>query len=57
MLLVHGDPHRYRLDHAWSGVPNFTRLETYATRDSDRWVLITIDPSRRDVFTFESKRT
>ncbi|MGH8975940.1 MAG: hypothetical protein ACRD0C_22360, partial [Acidimicrobiia bacterium] len=55
VVLVHGDTHRFRIDHPWSDVDNFTRVETYATTQSDRWVLCTVDPSSSRVFSFSSK--
>ena len=55
VVLVHGDTHSYKLDHPWSDVDNFTRLETYATTRSDRWVLASVNPSSSSVFSFSSK--
>ncbi len=56
VVLVHGDTHNFQIDHPWSDVDNFTRVETYATTQSDRWVLARVDPSSSSVFTFSSKR-
>jgi len=55
VVLVHGDTHTFRIDHPWSDVANFTRVETYATTQSDRWVLATVNPSSSSVFSFSSK--
>jgi len=52
VVLVHGDTHKYKLDHPWSTVPNFTRLETYAGTQSNKWVRATVDPSSKEVFSF-----
>lgn len=49
VVLVHGDTHVHRLDHPWSDVPKFTRLETYATTQSNRWVKATVDPASSSV--------
>jgi hypothetical protein len=55
VVLVHGDTHNFQIDHPWSDVDNFTRVETYATTQSDRWVLATVNPSSSSVFSFSSK--
>jgi hypothetical protein len=55
VVLVHGDTHNFQIDHPWSDVRNFTRVETYATTQSDRWVLATVNPSSSSVFSFSSK--
>jgi hypothetical protein len=55
VVLVHGDTHSFQIDHPWSDVGNFTRVETYATTQSDRWVLATVNPSSSSVFSFTSK--
>jgi hypothetical protein len=52
VVLVHGDTHKFKLDHPWSSVPNFTRLETYAGTQSTKWVRATVDPSSEKVFSF-----
>jgi hypothetical protein len=52
VALVHGDTHKYRIDHPWSSLPNFTRVETYAGTQSNKWVRATIDPSSAKVFSF-----
>ena len=52
VVLVHGDTHKYKIDHPWSTLPNFTRVETYAGTQSNKWVRATIDPSSAKVFSF-----
>ncbi|HYT38272.1 MAG TPA: hypothetical protein VEN99_02110, partial [Acidimicrobiia bacterium] len=52
VVLVHGDTHTFRIDHPWSGVPNFTRVETYGTGGTSRWIRATVDPSKANVFSF-----
>ncbi len=54
VLLVHGDSHRFTLDHPWSkqGVPNFTRLETFGS-PTVGWVRVRVDPDSAVVFAFE----
>ncbi|MGH2652094.1 MAG: hypothetical protein ACRDHK_12910, partial [Actinomycetota bacterium] len=56
VVLVHGDTHHFHIDHPWSDRDNFTRVETYAVDDSDRWVLGTVDPKSSSVFSFRSMR-
>ncbi len=60
VALVHGDGHRYRLDHPLldsSGVPvpNLVRLETFGTPDVS-WVLATVDARDPQVFRFDIRR-
>jgi hypothetical protein len=77
VVLVHGDTHVYRIDkggwadgdgtmqHAWTGVSNFTRVETYASGvaspqsstppEPKRWIRATVDPSDPAVFTFTTE--
>jgi hypothetical protein len=56
VLLVHGDEHRFRLDHplrdpvTGAKVSNFTRVETFGTPRVN-WVRLTIDPSSVSVFS------
>ena len=52
VVLVHGDTHTFRIDHPWSGVPNFTRVETYGTGGTNKWIRATVDPSKANVFSF-----
>jgi hypothetical protein len=52
VVLVHGDTHKFKIDHPWSSIPNFTRVETYAGTQSNKWIRATVDPSKASVFTF-----
>jgi hypothetical protein len=52
VVLVHGDTHRFKIDHPWPTVPNFTRVETYGTTGTAKWVKATVDPSKAGVFSF-----
>ena len=57
VVLVHGDSHYFKMDKPLtlaSGkvLPNFTRIETFGAA-STHWVQATIDPSDRNLFTFE----
>ena len=56
VVLVHGDTHQFRIDHPWSDVPSFTRVETFGDTSSPRWVQATVDPSDPDVFRFDTMR-
>lgn len=55
VVLLHGDTHFFKLDKPLitqaDRVPNFTRLKTCGSPNI-HWVAVTVDPSRRDVFTF-----
>lgn len=53
VVLVHGDTHGFRIDHPWRDLPQFTRVETFAAGDSDKWVRVTVDPDDRNVFSFD----
>jgi hypothetical protein len=55
VVLVHGDTHIHRLDHPWKDVPSFTRLETFASGEANRWVRGFVDPASRQVFSFASE--
>jgi hypothetical protein len=60
VALVHGDSHRYRLDHpllAADGTPvtNLVRCETFGTPDVS-WVMATVDGHDPEVFRFEVER-
>jgi len=60
VALVHGDSHRYRLDHplldsSGAPIPNLVRLETFGTPDVS-WVLATVDASDPQVFRFDIRR-
>jgi hypothetical protein len=52
VVLVHGDTHKFRIDQPWSGLPNFTRVETFAGTQTHKWVRATIDPAKPSVFSF-----
>ena len=56
VVLVHGDSHKFRIDHPWSTVSNFTRVETFAGSQSNNWVRAKIDPSSSKVFTFTTMK-
>ena len=58
VLLMHGDTHMYRVDTPFEdgfGLPvrNITRMETYGSPFVG-WVRVTVDPSKSDLFSFES---
>jgi hypothetical protein len=55
VVLVHGDTHRYRLDHPWKDTLNLTRLETYPGF-TPQWVKATVDPASPGVFRFATLR-
>jgi len=60
VALVHGDGHRYRLDHplvdrSGAPVPNLVRLETFGTPDVS-WVKATVDTGDPQVFRFDIRR-
>jgi hypothetical protein len=55
VVLVHGDTHHYQIDNP-TPMPNFTRVETWAVEDTDKWVHVTADPASPGVFTFETVR-
>ena len=55
VVLVHGDTHHYRLDHPWKDVPTFTRVETFASDEANRWVRGVVDPDSRQVFSFTTE--
>ncbi|MGI9023220.1 MAG: hypothetical protein ACR2HV_08325 [Acidimicrobiales bacterium] len=59
VALVHGDSHRYRLDHpmlepSGAPVPNLVRLETFGTPEVS-WVKATVDRRDPQVFRFETR--
>jgi hypothetical protein len=56
VVLVHGDTHVQRIDHPWRDVPNFTRVETFALAQADRWIRATVDPDSGRVFSFSLER-
>lgn len=56
VLVVHGDTHRYRVDHPFRDaqdlpVQNMTRLESFGSPFSG-WVLVTVDPADPQFFRF-----
>ncbi|MFN2608593.1 MAG: hypothetical protein ABR511_11995 [Acidimicrobiales bacterium] len=60
VALVHGDSHRYRLDHplldrTGNPVTNLVRLETFGTPDVS-WVKATVDARDPQVFHFDVQR-
>jgi hypothetical protein len=54
VVLVHGDTHTQRIDKPWNDVPNFTRVETFASGGSRKWVKATVSPGSAGVFSFTS---
>jgi hypothetical protein len=54
VLLVHGDEHVYEVEHAYAGVPNLTRLETFGAT-ATQWLRVTVDPRRAGVFSWEPR--
>ena len=52
VLLIHGDTHTYRAD--WPFNAPIARLETYGSPFVG-WVKVTVDPSRRGLFSFEPR--
>jgi hypothetical protein len=60
VALVHGDTHRYRLDHplierSGAPIPNLVRLETWG-HPFVSWVKATVDARDPQVFRFEPQR-
>ena len=56
VTLVHGDTHSYQVDHPWSDLDHFTRVETFGGNDDGEWVRISIDPDSSEVFSFTQER-
>ena len=56
VVIVNGDTHIHRVDHPWSDVPNFTRVETYGDSGTNHWVKATVNPASPSVFSFSSVR-
>ena len=57
VALVHGDSHYFKVDKPLTRASgrvlgNFTRVETFGAGSTD-WVKATIDPTSRNLFTFE----
>jgi hypothetical protein len=57
VVLVQGDTHSFKIDHPWSGVPKFTRVVTFGTITTNRWVRATVDPTSPAVFSFTTIRS
>ena len=57
VVLVQGDTHSFKIDHPWSGVPKFTRVVTFGTNTTNRWIRATVDPSTTAVFSFTTMRS
>jgi hypothetical protein len=56
VVLVHGDTHAFQIDHPWSDVDRFTRVETFGTSSTGDWVRAIIDPKSSEVFSFDTER-
>lgn len=56
VALIHGDTHAFQIDHPWSDLDNFTRVEVFGGNDDGEWVRATIDPNSSDVFSFNRER-
>jgi hypothetical protein len=60
VAFLHGDTHRYRIDHALFSrktgrrFENFIRVETYGSPDV-HWVKVTVDPAQAQLFRFEAQ--
>jgi hypothetical protein len=57
VVLVHGDSHYFKVDKPLTRASgrvlgNFTRVETFGASSTD-WVLATVDPHSRNLFTFQ----
>jgi hypothetical protein len=65
VVYVHGDSHYFRIDKPFLNaqgqrLENFTRLETFGDHQENgnndvNWVKVTVDPTSRDVFSFEEE--
>jgi len=53
VVLVHGDTHHAQIDHPWSSLPNFTRVEVQGDSSSGDWYRMTVDPQSPTVFSFK----
>jgi hypothetical protein len=63
VALVHGDSHYFRIDKPFLDaqgrrLENFTRVETFGDHQENgnndvHWVKVTVDPSSREVFSFQ----
>jgi hypothetical protein len=56
VALIHGDTHSFQIDHPWSSLDNFTRVEVFGGSSAGEWVRATIDPNSADVFSFTRER-
>lgn len=56
VTLVHGDTHDQKVDHPWSDVDNFTRVEVFGGSSNGDWIRARIDPGSEDVFSFSIER-
>jgi hypothetical protein len=58
VAFLHGDTHRFRIDHSLFSIKtnrrfeNFIRVETYGSPDI-HWVKVTVDPAEVQVFRFD----
>ncbi len=58
VAFLHGDTHRYRIDHSLYSAKtnrrfeNFIRVETYGSPDI-HWVRVTVDPAEAQLFRFD----
>jgi hypothetical protein len=55
ILVIHGDTHRYRVDHPLPGTPNLVRMEVLGSPGVG-WTRVSVDPGRPEVFSFELVR-
>jgi hypothetical protein len=55
VLVIHGDTHRYRVDHPLPGTPNLVRMEVLGSPGVG-WTRVSVDPDRPEVFGFELVR-
>ncbi|MDQ3947259.1 MAG: hypothetical protein M3357_19295, partial [Actinomycetota bacterium] len=53
VVLVHGDTHHAQIDHPWSDLPDFTRVEVQGDSSSGDWFRMTVDPQHPYVFSFK----
>ncbi len=51
VVLVHGDTHTFRIDKPLTGLPNFTRVETFGSPNV-HWVRASVDARDPQVFSF-----
>ena len=59
VILIHGDTHRYRVDHplidpaTHKPVENFTRIESFGSPFVD-WINVSVDPAGRKLLAINS---